>query len=455
MRVTSADRERVGIVAVLRGCFFWGLAAASCLISSPVDAELPAESIVTGRIWTADDERPWAEAVAIRDTRIVAVGELADVCALKGETTRQIAVPDGTLIVPGFIDSHVHVIDGGMGLAAVELRDAGSREDFVRRIGAFARKASPGEWILRGNWDHSLWGGELPTRHWIDGVTDDQPVWIQRLDGHMALANSAALRAAGVSRDTPDVPGGTIVREADGTPSGIFKDNAMELIANAVPEPTAAQLDRALAAATKYFASCGVTSVHHMGSWSDLAVFRRARAAGKLSTRIYAAVPLSTWKRLAADRAARDDDVWLRTGGLKGFVDGSLGSHTAAMLEPFSDTPQDRGLLVNSTEQLYEWVRDADRAGLQVMVHAIGDRANRNQLDVFERVAAENGPRDRRFRIEHAQHIAPTDLDRFALLGVLASMQPYHAIDDGRWAEAGDRPGARRHTLFVLCWIDG
>ncbi len=271
----------------------------------------------------------------------------------------------------------------------------------------------------------------------------------------MALANSAALRAAGVSRDTPDVPGGTIVREADGTPSGIFKDNAMDLIANAVPEPTAAQLDRALAAAMKYFASCGVTSVHHMGTWGDLAVFRRARAAGKLSTRIYAAVPLSTWKRLAADRAARDDDdVWLRTGGLKGFVDGSLGSHTAAMLEPFSDTPQDRGLLVNSTEQLYEWVRDADRAGLQVMVHAIGDRANRNQLDVFERVAAENGPRDRRFRIEHAQHIAPTDLDRFALLGVLASMQPYHAIDDGRWAEAVIGPVRARTTYAFRSLLD-
>jgi predicted amidohydrolase YtcJ len=173
-----------------------------------------------------------------------------------------------------------------------------------------------------------------------------------------------------------------------------------------------------------------------MGSWSDLAVFERAHRAGTLRTRIYAAVPLSTWARLRDTVAARGrGDVWLHIGGLKGFVDGSLGSHTAAMMRPFTDAPADTGLLVNTPEDLYAWTSAADKAGLQVIVHAIGDRAINLQLNIFERVERENGPRDRRFRIEHAQHIAPADIGRFARLGVIPSMQPYHAIDDGRWAE--------------------
>jgi predicted amidohydrolase YtcJ len=261
-------------------------------------------------------------------------------------------------------------------------------------------------------------------------------VWINRLDGHMNLANTLALHAAKITRDTRDVNGGTIVRNAAGEPTGILKDNAMDLMAGAVPEPSLAMSFRALDSAMTYLAQRGVTSVHHMGGWGDLAVFERAHAMGALRTRISAAVPLATWARLRDTVAARGrGDDWLHIGGLKGFVDGSLGSHTAAMLEPFTDAPGDRGLLVNTLDDLYAWTSAADRAGLQVMVHAIGDRAIRSQLDIFARVASENGPRDRRFRIEHAQHIAPQDIPRFAQLGVIASMQPYHAIDDGRWAD--------------------
>jgi predicted amidohydrolase YtcJ len=187
----------------------------------------------------------------------------------------------------------------------------------------------------------------------------------------------------------------------------------------------------------KYVAAQGVTSVQNMGSWSDLAIFERAKKEGRLITRLYAVVPLATWERLRDTVAARGDgDEWVRIGGLKGFVDGSLGSHTAAMLEPFTDAPDDTGLLVNTPEDLYAWTSGADKAGLQVMVHAIGDRAIRLQLDIYERVEREDGPRDRRFRIEHAQHPAPSDIPRFAKLNVIASMQPYHAIDDGRWADA-------------------
>jgi predicted amidohydrolase YtcJ len=272
-------------------------------------------------------------------------------------------------------------------------------------------------------------------------------VWVSRLDGHMALANSAALRAARVTRATPDVAGGAVVRDAAGEPTGVLKDNAQDLVDRAVPEPPAELSDRALAAAMRYVAEQGVTSVHHMGTWDDLAVFERAHAAGRLTTRIYAAVPLDSWQRLRDTVAARGrGDAWLRIGALKGFVDGSLGSHTAAMLEPFTDAPADRGLLVTTPDQLYASIKGADAAGLQLMLHAIGDRAIRTQLDVFERVARENGRRDRRFRIEHAQHIAPADLPRFAALGVVASMQPYHAIDDGRWADKVIGPERARTT---------
>jgi predicted amidohydrolase YtcJ len=261
-------------------------------------------------------------------------------------------------------------------------------------------------------------------------------VWVNRLDGHMALANSATLAAAKITRASRDVSGGTIVRDASGNPTGVLKDNAMDAVNAVAPNPPAELEDKALDAAMAYVASHGVTSIHNMGSWNDLAIFQRARAADRLRTRIYAAVPLSTWERLRDTVAARGrGDAWLRIGALKGFVDGSLGSHTAAMLEPFTDAPTDTGLFVNTPENLYRWVSGADKAQLNVMVHAIGDRAIRTQLDIFERVAKENGPRDRRFRIEHAQHIAPPDIARFAQLGVIASMQPYHAIDDGRWAD--------------------
>jgi predicted amidohydrolase YtcJ len=217
----------------------------------------------------------------------------------------------------------------------------------------------------------------------------------------------------------------------------------MGLIDRGAPESTLAQRLDATVAAMDYIAARGVTAVHHMGTWQDLEVFRLAHRRGLLKVRIYACTPLAQWKRLAEEVASRGrGDQWLRIGGLKGYVDGSLGSHTAALLEPFTDAPADRGLLVNTAEDLEAWTAAADAAGLQVAVHAIGDRAIRLQLDVFERVTNRNGPRDRRFRIEHAQHIAPGDIARFGQLGVIASMQPYHAIDDGRWAER--LIGARR-----------
>jgi predicted amidohydrolase YtcJ len=391
--------------------------------------------VTDARVWTGDPDSPWAEAVASNGETIVAVGSEADIEPYIGPDTEVISVP-GSMLVPGMIDTHVHFVTGGSGLAAVQLRDAATPEEFVERIGAFAETLEPGEWILNGNWDHENWGGELPRRDWIDAVTPDNPVWINRLDGHMALANSLALDKAGVDADSPDVAGGEIVRDESGAPTGVLKDNAMGLVESAVPDPGEAQLDREVAAAMEYVASNGVTSVHDMAGWNSLAAYRRARASGELITRIYSVMPLADWQRLRDEVAANGrGDEWLRIGGLKGFMDGSLGSHTAAFFEPFTDAPDDRGLLINELDDMRSWISGADAAGLHVMVHAIGDRAIRSLLDIYLDVVEENGERDRRFRIEHAQHIHPDDIERFGVQNVIASMQPYHAIDDGRWAD--------------------
>jgi predicted amidohydrolase YtcJ len=392
-------------------------------------------AIVNARIWTGDARRPWSDALLVRGERIEAVGSSAEVKKRAGITVKTVDAK-GMMVTPGFIDAHVHFLSGGFALASVQLRDAKTKETFVRRIREFAATVPPGTWILNGDWDHTGWGGELPERSWIDSITPNNPVWINRLDGHMNLANSLALAAAKITRDTKDVAGGTIVRDAAGEPTGILKDNAQQLMWTAVPAASMEMSLRALDAAMSYVAERGVTSVHHMGTWSDLAVFRRAHDAGALRTRIAANVPLSTWTRLRDEVKARGrGDAWLHIGGLKGFVDGSLGSHTAAMLEPFTDAPNDRGFFVNTEKDLHDWTDGADEVGLQVIVHAIGDRAIRTQLDIYEHVAKEHGARDRRFRIEHAQHIAPQDIARFGQLGVIPSMQPYHAIDDGRWAD--------------------
>lgn len=416
----------------------WRIAVGLSLLATGCGASTtPAADLVIlgGRVWTGNQEHPWAEAVAMRADRIVAVGTRAEIEALVGSAT-EVLDADGGMVTPGFIDAHVHFLTGGFNLASVQLRDATTPEEFARRIGEFTAGLPPGEWILGGDWDHELWGGDLPRRDWIDDLTPDNPVFVNRLDGHMALANSAAVAAAGITSATAEVEGGSIVRDPDGTPTGVFKDNAMDLVYAAIPAPSEAAEDRALQAAMEHVAARGVTSVHHMGTWQELAAFERAHRAESLLTRIYACTPLSAWQQLR-DRIAASGrgDEWLRIGCLKGFVDGSLGSHTAAFFAPFADAPEDTGLLVNTPEDLQSWTEGADEAGLQVNIHAIGDRAIHLLLEIFEHVQATNGPRDRRFRIEHAQHLVPDDIPRFAALGVIASMQPYHAIDDGRWAE--------------------
>lgn len=417
---------------------------------SPTGAHAQAHAdtiLVDGKVWTGNHAQPEAEAVAILGGKVAAVGSDAEVRRWAGPATRVFELR-GRRVVPGFNDAHVHFFDGGQGLASVQLRDAPSPEVFRDRIGAYAKTLDKGRWVLNGNWDHERWTpAELPTRQLIDAVTPANPVFINRLDGHMALANSLALELAGITRDTPDPPGGSIVRDADGEPTGVLKDAAMNAVYAVIPEASPGEIAAALRAAMRYANENGVTSVQDMSASPDiLRAYRQLLADGELTVRVYGAQPLSRWERLAAPGigAGFGNDM-LRIGVLKGFADGSLGSTTALFFEPYLDEPGTSGLpsdeMVDRAAMLDDMV-GADAAGLQLAVHAIGDKANATILDMFAEVEHRNGARDRRLRIEHAQHLRATDIARFRTLRVIASMQPYHAIDDGRWAEK--RIGAER-----------
>ena len=403
-------------------------------------AQMFADTIlVRGKIWTENPQQPEADAVAILGGRIVGVGSAEEVLKFSGPTTNIVEL-GGMRVVPGFNDAHVHFMDGGMGLASVQLRDAGAQAEFRRRVAEFAAKQPKGAWILNGEWDHERWTpADLPTHQLIDDVTQDNPVFVERLDGHMALANALAMKLAGVTQDTKDVPGGVIVRDADGRPTGIFKDAAQDLILKAIPPPNEQQMRTAIEAAEEYAAENGVTSVQDVSATPEIfRVYQQLWHEGKLRVRISGHRPLTTWKRLAAPgiMANFGNDV-LHIGALKAFADGSLGSTTAWFFKPYLDAPNTSGIASDELlkpDEMYADVRDADKAGLQIAIHAIGDRANNTILNFFERAEKENGERDRRFRIEHAQHLLKSDIARFASLGVIASMQPYHAIDDGRWA---------------------
>ena len=416
----------------------------------------PADLVLTGGIiWTGVEGQRRASAVAIRNGRILAVGTDPEIRRYIGPGTREIRLAGG-FVVPGFADDHTHFISGGFQLGSVDLRDAATPQEFARRIGEFASALPPERWITGGDWDHELWdGAPLPRREWIDSLTPQHPVFVSRLDGHMALANSRALELAGVTRETRDPPGGTIERRADGTPAGVLKDEAMALVARVIPPPSESERDEAFRRAQAHALARGVTMIHDMGSWADLETYRRARAAGDLVLRVYSFVPLDSWERLRGyvGENGRGDDR-LRWGGLKGFVDGSLGSTTAWFYQPYEDAPRTSGLVVTDTAKLRAWIRGADAAGLHVAVHAIGDRANDWLLGVYADVAREHGDRDRRFRIEHAQHLTQDAIRRFAELGVLPSMQPYHAIDDGRWAEKRIGPERIRTTYAFRSLLD-
>lgn len=407
--------------------------------------------LVNGNIRTMSAAQPHADAVAVLGSRIVAVGGNDEVKQWIGPGTRVVDL-HGRLVVPGFNDAHVHFFYGGQALASVQLRSAGSPEEFRDRIAKFAATLPAGRWILNGEWDHENWTpARLPTRQLIDAVTGDRPVFVSRLDGHMGLANTVALKLAGIDRYTPDPAGGAIVRDERGEPTGILKDAAIDLIARVIPAPHADEIAEAVRAAMRYAAENGVTSVQEMANSSDaspsaqkfrrdvLAVYQNLLRAGELNVRISVYGPLALWEQLAAAGVtAPFGGEKLQIGGLKGYADGSLGSSTALLFHPYLDAPQTSGLAAEDlipVSKMQDRIIGADAAGLQVAIHAIGDKANATILDLYQEAERHNGPRDRRFRIEHAQHLRQQDISRFAALHVIASMQPIHLADDGRWAE--------------------
>jgi predicted amidohydrolase YtcJ len=413
-----------------------------------------------GQVWTGDGRRPWAEAVAVQGERIVAVGTTGEIRRFVGRATRVINIKR-SLVLPGFIDSHTHFLDGGLALLNVRLRGAKSREEFVARIGDKAGELAKGEWILNGDWDDQEFDPpELPRREWIDDQTADHPVCVNRHDGHMVLVNSLTLRIAGITAATSSPPGGEIVRDSKtGEPTGILKDAAIDLVTGHIPAPTTETRLKAAEAALRLAAENGITSTHDMAyDTGHFAVYQELLKSGKLTCRIYLYIPIrevDLYSRLSLKTPFGNDT--LKIGGLKGFVDGSLGSSTALFFEPYTDNPQTSGLLHSDMFPpgiMEERLLAADSAGLQVAVHAIGDRANAVLLDLYEKVVARNGPRDRRWRIEHAQHLRPQDMERMAKLGIIASVQPYHAIDDGRWAERKIGPDRCRTTYAFRSLLD-
>jgi hypothetical protein len=425
--------KRVVPVAVL----VTALLAGACSKGGNIMADLV---FINGVVHTMDPANSVAEAVAVRDGRIVRVGRTADLEAMAGSGTRVVDL-GGATVLPGFIDSHTHFLSGGFSLASIQLRDVRSREEFAARIAAKARELDKGEWIVNGDWDHEQFEPvELPRRDWIEAVSPDNPVCVNRYDGHMVLVNGTALAIAGITRDTPVPAGGEIVKDPKtGELTGILKDAAADLVYRHIPEASMKAKLRAAETALRHAAEHGVTSVHEMADASSFEVYQELLRQGRMTARLNVYIPIDEvglYARLKLKTPFGND--FLKIGGLKGFVDGSLGSATAYFFEPYADDSSTSGLLAAQMfpEGIMEKrILEADRAGLQVAIHAIGDRANSLLLDIYEKAYAQNGPRERRWRIEHAQHLRPGDIARFGRLGLVASMQPYHAYDDGRWAE--------------------
>lgn len=396
-------------------------------------------AFINAKIWTVDARKPEAEAVAVLGGKILAVGTNAEIKKHIRKTTKVVDV-QGRRMLPGFIDNHTHFMSGGFQLQSVDLRYANNEEEFARLIKERAEK-HPGRWITGGDWDHDRWpGGRLPTKELIDRYTPNTPVFVNRYDGHMALANSHVLKLAGVTKDTPDPPGGTIVKDPKtGEPTGVLKDEAMSLVYRIMPDPSEEEMLEAARLALAEARKLGVTSIQDMSTPDHLRVYQTLKQRGELTARFFCRLPIGQWEHLARTGIKVPfGDEWIRIGSLKAFADGSLGSSTALFFEPFTSDPSTRGLPsdILLDGRLEKWALEADKAGLQLSIHAIGDSANSLILDLFEKITKTNPKWDRRFRIEHAQHIHPKDFKRFAELGVIASVQPYHAIDDGRWAES-------------------
>ncbi len=395
-----------------------------------------------GRIYTNDPQHPWAAGMAVRDGKIICIGAIAQVlteCA-GGEAHPETVELHGKFVMPGFNDAHVHLGAAGEGMLAVRLYGAASIEELKQRLAASVAAHKPGEWITGHGWDHTLWPEkQFPNKWELDDVAPKNPVLLTHVSGHVAVANSLALKLAELDHKSLNPPGGEFERNAAGELTGMLKEGpAMELVRVRIPDRTAEERRRGIVLVLADLAKNGVTSAQDNSEWEDFRTYKQLKDDGKLTVRItewlHFTEPLNDLQNKRAEGGTTDS--WLKTGALKMVTDGALGSRTAALLQPYSDDPKTTGIMIMDPGKLKSLAIERDKAGFQLNFHAIGDRANRVSLDVFEAVAKANGPRDRRDRIEHAQVVALDDLPRFAKLNVIASMQPSHQTTDMRWAES-------------------
>ena len=431
------------------------LALGLALLTSPVRLDSGAQEksnrttyYTHGRIYTNDPENPWAEAIAAADGKITCIGKMAHIlldCGGSQEGAETVLLHE-QFVMPGFNDAHLHLGGAAADALAVPLTGVPSVEEMRKRVADAVAHHKEGEWITGGGWDHTLWADKrFPNRYQLDAVSPKNPVILTHISGHVAVANSLALKKGEIDKSTPNPPGGEIEHDALGEPTGVLKEGAaMELVKGRIPDPTPEERRHGIELVLKNVARNGVTSVQDNSAWEDFQVYQKLKEDGKLTVRITEWLPfnasLNDLQNMRAQGGTKDP--WLKTGTLKAFTDGAMGSRTAAMLEPYSDDPSTRGILTSDPEKLQAMAIERDKVGFQLAFHAIGDRANRIALDVFEAVAKVNGRRDRRDRIEHAQVVAPMDFQRFAQLKVIASMQPSHQTTDMRWAE--DRIGNER-----------
>jgi predicted amidohydrolase YtcJ len=396
------------------------------------------KAYINAKIYTVNNSQKWADCVLTEDNKLSFVGSYSEAKKIIDTNTEVIDLK-GALMLPGFIDSHAHTILGGLSLMSVDLSESKSKNEFSSILKNYVSE-NKNRWVEGGNWNHHNWeNGETPKKEWIDHFSSDTPIFVSRMDLHMALANSCALKLAEITKDTPNPPGGIIEKDPDtGEPTGILKDKAMDLIYDVIPKTSKTELYNAGLAALREAKRFGVTSIHDITTLDDLEILKMLEQKGDLSCRVYSRLPIEHCE-LLFDNKMQDEltSDKISFGSVKAFWDGSLGSSTALFFDPYKDDKNNYGIAMDYIldGRIENWAIECDKNHLQLSIHSIGDKAISDLLDLFEKIETINPGRDRRFRIEHAQHLRKQDIKRFARLNVIASMQPYHLYDDGVWVE--------------------
>lgn len=436
MRITFSQAvHSFGLLACVVSFF----PLSSSLAQQPPATTYPTTYYLHGRIYTNDPKNPWAEAMAIRDEKVFCVGTISHIMLdCDGAESQDVVQLKGLFLMPGFNDAHVHLGGAGRDKLNIQLNGVVSIAELQKLIKDAADHHKPGEWILGSGWDQTRWPDQkYPSRNDLDQAAPDNPVYLDHVSGHIAVVNSLALKHAEITAETPNPSGGEIERFADGEATGVLKENAKEMVVQRIPSPSDEDRIKGIQLVLDELARNGVTSVQDFSEWDDFRAYLELKRLKRLTVRITEWLPFTASVEDLQNMRSEGGitDPWLRTGALKGFLDGALGTRTAALLAPYSDDPTTSGIVTSDPEKLKSMAIERDRLGFQLAFHAIGDKANRTALDTFEALLRVNPPRDRRDRIEHAQVVAPEDIPRFGELKIIASMQPSHEVNDMRWAE--------------------